>query len=145
MGSKRQKKTNNAPAPGFRHQKKLGQNFLTDPEIVRGIAAASGAANRGLQRTENQGPGTRTETDSEQRLQSRGFPQCNQPHRRSARSRRRAQWKRRSDPGLHSYWSLFDMLRPRNRAAKTPPRPHSQGRGLGLGLRRRDCDRIPEP
>ncbi|MBR0373458.1 MAG: 16S rRNA (adenine(1518)-N(6)/adenine(1519)-N(6))-dimethyltransferase RsmA [Mogibacterium sp.] len=43
MGSKRQKKTNNAPAPGFRHQKKLGQNFLTDPEIVRGIAAASGA------------------------------------------------------------------------------------------------------
>ena len=40
MRSKRQKKTNNAPAPGFRHQKKLGQNFLTDPEIVRGIAAA---------------------------------------------------------------------------------------------------------
>lgn len=37
------------------------------------------------------------------------------------------------------------MLHPRNRAAKTPPRPHSQGRGLGLGLRRRDCDRIPEP
>ena len=33
-----------AAAPGFRHQKKLGQNFLTDMDVVEAIAAGSGAA-----------------------------------------------------------------------------------------------------
>lgn len=98
-----------------------------------------------MDRSENGGAENRGETDSEQRLRSPGFPRRNQSRERPAPSRRRAQWQRRSDPGLHSYWSLFEMLRPRNRAAKAQPRPHSQGRGLGLGLSRGVCDRIPEP
>ena len=43
MGYKKKKVKNSVPAPGFRHQKRLGQNFLTDMDVVSGIAAGSGA------------------------------------------------------------------------------------------------------